>query len=1851
MSKGLSLLLALALAALGLASGQDQGPEIVDVTVAGKKYDVRSGTPLQLYREDLVRGQAIVRGKVNPHGSAETLAVQVSIDDGKTWHPASGVQDWSFAFRPAAGVRYVVRARIVALKAAPPPDLQLKLELLEILDEFGEAIVPISGKYLYSGAVHVRGKVRNAGAKPASGLSVAWDMEGKQGTLLPATSFAAGESKELSAKLPDLGGLPRSLHLIALRGKEVIGGQAFQFVPAQMKKQGGLALSSLQVFEIDPKTGVKNEVAKTAGEYATSPGKKYWIAFEIANQGPKPQFNVPIAAWSNTLPSGSAGGSGWANLFNAKLAFIPPGGKKGTGLEVDASAVNGVLNMLFGDEDSGGSYSAQFGNATLPGLKPMKVRLASVEFYVEPHVDFLNPGKSAALEKFWGKGRILAPLGSLPSQPVAFMMESATASVAKGGDIQSLATVWGMPMPGQGLPMVQYGNVSYRLQRMDLHMPMGIAKTGGGWVGLVGSFVHSMAGEFKCDLPVVTNLHDFHGVVPGQLFMLAKGQMALDSDQVYVDFSPSWSPTTPPVGKMGAGWQIPPIWKGAMATGGKASIQPAALGFPADAGVIQGAGHFVLIEEEGIRGLVHVPGHLFTLSGFKLGAVGMAELDNDSFKPFKPTKAAAQLPAWLSAAPGLVLEDPQNKIAEGKVDLYNSKPALALQRESQGVKVTLPAHQYIADFSVVRGHPSLPPAWVGLFCEAATIEYKGEKTTAPVQVGPGEWTGAATFGGTEKKQGGISVKEGTTLVKLVGAGAVEVVSDASGLLLPPGVFVIKQAKYEGPIGGQWMDGAALSGDIPGPWTFAFGGVRVSVDKAKLTAEGLELGAGWFLPPAEVSAAWVAHQGTLLLKAGSFGGQLQLAGLTWSPPGWGSLVLGFTSSTAVIEKSSIVKISTQGTVKLGPNVDAVPLGAKAAFLPSTPGHLGFVDATKGPKIDLPGGVFLEAGMDLHLDWNQAVGGPSGSTGVWVKTGKLRAPPLLASASIPYESIEIAPSGVKGDVAFVQSIVSTPAPGVTVDIEKGALHFSDGKLSGGKLDGSLSFPFDGTTLTAAFNAMTLEADAAGSKFGLVGTGIATNPAPFPYKGMHVSISKIDVDVSEVSSFSGAASWKGIRIVAGTLQLKLAVPSKSGDPVAFSMENTTFQFGGGLNGQFKVAAPVDLELLDPKGFRLEIAGGWIQLSNGAISGQSLDGACALPTQYAGLNPRAQFKGASIGANGDLFAADAKFLDAKFGPYTFGSGKVTVDLSAAQSPPGRPAGWKGLLLQNAWFTFGQFGEKLFFVDGQTMAADGSGLSAKIAVSTNQAGEYGGFNLAVTQVSFDIADSQILNGKVQADLKLPQPRWKGILKLSLDMGPTGIESGSVVGSGIAEIPGLGLKVAPFAAKLTTFGAKGWVEMGGLLGLGGQGLEVSGVAFQNLRLQHTGHVQFGTGGAFYLPKTIQGKFHGYPIAIERIEFGTDGAQSVVSVGGMLEISEVIPAKYVEAKLLTAPTGSQPKASCESIAISGSWSGVSFEGTVHFFDDPTKGRGFEGDLALKVSAGVDFSLDGKFLSATVADYRYWRIGAKLQLPAGSGIPIGSTGLSIYGFQGGFAYNMKVSTADGSFAPQKGGWVFSAGATIGTADDGYTLNADAVVSISSGPVFMFEGDFWMLCPRQARTDRIRGGVKIVLGGGALKGSAWAHAEFYGAVKADGSIEFYFPTSGSWYIRLGTKESPIAATVLNGPTGKAWVTIGSHEFTIGAHVDVIKQGGSVGPLSGEIRISVGGEVSVQRNPFHFSGSVWASGHVKGSIEIDFAPDPSVTVGVSGWLNVNGPDPTSLSGGIWVGVSVCGVSIGGNFKVSKTW
>ncbi len=182
------------------------------------------------------------------------------------------------------------------------------------------------------------------------------------------------------------------------------------------------------------------------------------------------------------------------------------------------------------------------------------------------------------------------------------------------------------------------------------------------------------------------------------------------------------------------------------------------------------------------------------------------------------------------------------------------------------------------------------------------------------------------------------------------------------------------------------------------------------------------------------------------------------------------------------------------------------------------------------------------------------------------------------------------------------------------------------------------------------------------------------------------------------------------------------------------------------------------------------------------------------------------------------------------------------------------------------------------------------------------------------------------------------------------------------------------------------------------------------------------------------KLAGFPITIRNIGFGSamDGNTSCYKLDFTIGVnfaaginafnSEGSFSVWGEldfAKLLSSEpwrTVSYRKTTLESIRVEADLGRVAIEGGINIInDDPVYGNGFKGALAMKVKLpAAEFMVQsvGQFGSipatAGAEDYRYFFVDAEVGF--GQGLQLGNTGLAIYGFSGGFFYNMKREGAD-------------------------------------------------------------------------------------------------------------------------------------------------------------------------------------------------------------------------------------------------
>ncbi len=230
-------------------------------------------------------------------------------------------------------------------------------------------------------------------------------------------------------------------------------------------------------------------------------------------------------------------------------------------------------------------------------------------------------------------------------------------------------------------------------------------------------------------------------------------------------------------------------------------------------------------------------------------------------------------------------------------------------------------------------------------------------------------------------------------------------------------------------------------------------------------------------------------------------------------------------------------------------------------------------------------------------------------------------------------------------------------------------------------------------------------------------------------------------------------------------------------------------------------------------------------------------------------------------------------------------------------------------------------------------------------------------------------------------------------------------------------------------------------------------------------------------------------------------------------------------------------------------------------DPTYGRGLKGAFNLRLpyaSSGFDIAAAAQF--GEVNGLRYWFVDA-LYTNTTYGVPIGNTGLSIYGFGGGFFYNMRrevnypdaqgamnisppnlsdlytapgVTLTGATYVPQAGTMAIKAATNIGLTGNRNTFNADAALTLqfnTSGGMdrLTFEGQgYFMSDPNNNGSAVVRTDLTLDLDfqQSLLNGTLGVYANhpmFTGANGPNGYAgtayaRFKLNDSQDWFIKIG-------------------------------------------------------------------------------------------------------------------------------------
>ncbi|MFN7732714.1 MAG: hypothetical protein ACK5OB_12475, partial [Pirellula sp.] len=380
--------------------------------------------------------------------------------------------------------------------------------------------------------------------------------------------------------------------------------------------------------------------------------------------------------------------------------------------------------------------------------------------------------------------------------------------------------------------------------------------------------------------------------------------------------------------------------------------------------------------------------------------------------------------------------------------------------------------------------------------------------------------------------------------------------------------------------------------------------------------------------------------------------------------------------------------------------------------------------------------------------------------------------------------------------------------------------------------------------------------------------------------------------------------------------------------------------------------------------------------------------------------------------------------------------------------------------------------------------------------GELFGFKGGLSSVSVEFRQNALVACQIAGDVYVP---WVEKV-IGLDLGITGSgtisalacmpysrgASGVTAGTGnhllhvaVGGVMDINLDSIHFEAPV---GAPAYLEITGSIGLDpSTGMDLPAVGVKALRIDTAGHVAID-GGWLDVPDGKIAPFHGFPLEISRIGFGSEGTGASKRIwfglNGGLKLADGLP---VGASVEGLKLSWQPVNPAGTLAVTLAGIGleldipkvVKFSGSVSFFDDGSN-KGFRGHGHLSLPT-VGLSIDADLVVGRMQSgdtFFYFHVGVDLPV----GIPLFSTGAAFYGFEGLIANNMgpdrrtgepwywgwyvrepRGATNQAKWVVQPGAFAAGLGTTIGTLPDtAFTTNAKVLfILILPGPVLMLEG----------------------------------------------------------------------------------------------------------------------------------------------------------------------------------------------------
>lgn len=448
-----------------------------------------------------------------------------------------------------------------------------------------------------------------------------------------------------------------------------------------------------------------------------------------------------------------------------------------------------------------------------------------------------------------------------------------------------------------------------------------------------------------------------------------------------------------------------------------------------------------------------------------------------------------------------------------------------------------------------------------------------------------------------------------------------------------------------------------------------------------------------------------------------------------------------------------------------------------------------------------------------------------------------------------------------------------------------------------------------------------------------------------------------------------------------------------------------------------------------------------------------------------------------------------------------------------------------------------------------------------------------------------------------------------------------------------------------------------------------GIKLQKLEFDSQGHVSIA-GAWLDLGDQVTISLFGFLVEITRLGFGTtDDGENWIGFNGGVKLMEGVPAGASVEGLRILWGGSRgTRLTFEGVGVELEIPNVlKIAGKVSLSPESSE---FKGAVRVVLPA-ISFELEGQFVAGSVetaggGHVLTYAVYLETQLPAG--IPLGATGLALYGMAGLFAHNREpnklpdqgwyrnpdfsngwfttppvgITDVGSKWRAAQGHMAFGAGIILGTlADNGYVFNGRLLLAlVFPGPVILLDGMANLFKKRTALGEGEPNFHALIVIDPGHSFTAGLDAQYkFGSdgelldIRGSAEAFFDFNNPANWHLYLGVKDpaaNRIRARLFQLFDVNAYFMLDARQLALGAGCSYSKTWGFK-HLNVSLAASLEGAAVVSWHPAHFKGSL----SVAGSAGLHaFSIGISVRVGAE--ISADVFDPFGLDGKFKVGINL---------------